>query len=89
MAFLSKDLSALTSANGFTLWHYKSAVDNAAAVNSSGYFTGDAVNMLGPRDLILFSDTATPLMSWMIVLTNDGTTVDVADGTVIAETDGD
>jgi hypothetical protein len=88
MAFAIAGLSKLSGANGFTLWHYKTT-DAIATVNSSGYFTGDAVNMLGVRDVILVSDTNVPTMSWVIVLSNNGTTVDVSDGTAIAETDGD
>lgn len=89
MGFLAKDLTRLCGGNGFTLWHYKSSVDTKADVNSAAYFTGDAVNMLGVRDLIIFSDVTTPSMELIQVLSNDGTTVDVADGTTLAETDGD
>jgi hypothetical protein len=88
MAFAIAGLSKLSGANGFTLWHYKTA-DPIATVNSSAYFTGDAVNMLGVRDVILVSDTNVPSMNWVIVLSNNGTVVDVSDGTVIVETDGD
>jgi hypothetical protein len=89
MAFLKKDLTRLAGGNGFTLWHYKSAVDAIADINTAAYFTGDAVNMLGVRDLMIIVDTATPTTHLVSVLTNDGTTVDIADGTVLAETDGD
>jgi hypothetical protein len=88
MAFAISGLSSLVYANGFTLWHYKTT-DAIAAVNSSAYFTGDAVNMLGVRDVIIVADTSTPTTSFVSVLTNDGTTVDVSDGTAIAETDTD
>ena len=37
MAYDSNNLSALTYANGFTLWHYKTP-DAAAVVDSTGYF---------------------------------------------------
>ncbi len=78
----------LATANGFSLWHYKTA-DAIATVNTSGYFTGEAVNMLSVRDVIIVSDTATPTTSFVSVLSNNGTTVDVSDGTAIAETDTD
>jgi hypothetical protein len=88
MSFAIANLALLSGANGFNLWLYRSA-DAIATVNSSGYFTGDAVNMLGVRDVILVIDTATPTTNWVNVLSNDGTTVDVSDGTAIVETDGD
>jgi|TARA_R110000803_G_scaffold83773_1_gene149848 hypothetical protein len=88
MAYLPAGLSALANANGFTLWHYSTA-DPIATVNTAAYFTGDAVNMLQPRDVIMVSDSNVPSINWVIVLTNDGTTVDVSDGTVIVETDSD
>ncbi len=88
MAYAASGLSALASGNGFTLWHYSTA-DAIATVNTAAYFTGDAVNMLNVRDVILVSDTNVPSMNWVIVLSNDGTTVDVSDGTVIVETDTD
>ena len=88
MSFAIANLALLSGANGFNLWLYRSA-DAIATVNSSGYFTGDAVNMLGVRDVILVIDTATPTTNWVNVFSNDGTTVDVSDGTAIVETDGD
>lgn len=88
MAFAIANLAKLVGANGFTLWLYRST-DAIATVNTTAYFTGDAVNMLGVRDLILVIDTSTPTSHWCHVLSNDGTTVDISDGTVIAETDAD
>lgn len=88
MTFAISNLALLSGANGFNMWLYRSA-DPIATVNSSGYFTGDAVNMLGVRDVILVIDTNVPSTNWCNVLTNDGTTVDISDGTAIAETDGD
>tara|TARA_R100000458_G_C8278337_1_gene254376 strand:+ start:5348 stop:5581 length:234 start_codon:yes stop_codon:yes gene_type:complete len=77
----------MCTGNGFTLWHYKTT-DAIATVNSSGYFD-NASTQLGVRDVILVSDTNTPTMSWVIVLSNASGVVDVSDGTAIAETDGD
>ncbi len=88
MAYAASGLSVLAQANGFTLWHY-STTDAIATVNTAGYFTGDAVNMLAVRDLIIVSDTNTPTLSFATVLSNDGTTVDVSDGTAVVETDTD
>ena len=88
MAYAASGLSLLATANGFSLWHY-STTDAIATVNTAAYFTGDAVNMLQARDVILVSDTNVPTMNWVIVLSNDGTTVDVSNGTEIVETDAD
>jgi hypothetical protein len=88
MAYASSGLSMLATANGFSLWHYSTA-DAIATVNSAAYFTGEAVNMLKTRDVIMVSDTNTPTINFVIVLSNNGTTVDVSDGTPIAETDTD
>ncbi len=88
MAFAIAGLTLLCGGNGFSLWHYET-VDPIATVNSAAYFTGDAINMLGVRDVILVSDTNVPSMNWVIVLSNSGTAVDVSDGTVIVETDTD
>ena len=88
MAYTASSLSMLATANGFSLWHY-STVDPIATVNSAAYFTGEAVNMLAARDLIIVSDTNAPTMSFVTVLSNDGTTVDVSDGTAVVETDTD
>jgi hypothetical protein len=51
MAFVSKDLSVLSYANGFTLWHYTTA-DAAAVVDSAGYFN-DASHMLRAGDILV------------------------------------
>ena len=87
MAFVDSNLTQLSTGNGFTLWHY-STTDTIAPVNSAGYFN-TAVKLLGVRDLIIVSDTNTPTMNFCIVLSNDGSAVDISDGTAIAETDGD
>jgi len=87
MAFSGSNLTQLATGNGFTLWHYKTS-DAIATVRAASYFN-DAVKLLGVRDLIIVSDTNVPTMHFCIVLSNDGTTVDVSDGTVIAETDTD
>ena len=48
MAYLSKNLSVLAYANGFTLWHYATA-DLAAEVDTAGYFNA-AADMLRAGD---------------------------------------
>ena len=69
------------------LWMY-STTDAIATVNSAGYFNS-ATDILGVRDVIIVADTNTPTTNFVSVLSNDGTTVYVSDGTAIAETDGD
>ena len=54
MAFTIRDLSVLAYANGFTLWHYKSGIDNLADVACDDYFA-DASDMMATGDLILIS----------------------------------
>jgi len=51
MAFTIAKLALLGGANGFNLWFYRST-DALSTIIAAGYFTGDALNMLGPRDLI-------------------------------------
>ena len=57
-------------------------------MNSANYFNG-AANMLNVRDVILVVDSNAPTTSFVTVLSNNGTAVDVSDGTAIAETDSD
>ena len=52
MAFAIRNLSVLAYANGFTLWHYKTRQDTAAAVCSAHYFD-DAADMLTTGDVII------------------------------------
>ena len=88
MAYSSSGLHRIGGASGVNLWIYQTT-DTIATVNSSGYFTGESVNMLNVRDLIIVQDTNTPTTNFVTVLSNNGTTVDVSDGTAVAETDGD
>ena len=88
MAYAASGLHRIGGSSGVNLWIYQTA-DAVAAVNSAGYFTGESVNMLNVRDLIIVQDTNTPTTHFVTVLSNNGTTVDVSDGTVVAETDGD
>tara|TARA_B100000949_G_C14044158_1_gene350793 strand:+ start:96 stop:362 length:267 start_codon:yes stop_codon:yes gene_type:complete len=88
MAYSSSGLGKLCTSGGWSLWCYQTT-DAIATVNSAAYFTGEAVNMLKVRDVIMVVDTNAPTTSFVSVLSNDGTTVDVSDGTAIAETDSD
>ena len=51
MSFSASDLSALTSANGFTLWHYRTA-DDRATVLAPGYFASASQHLL-PGDIVI------------------------------------
>ena len=78
MAYDPNNLSALAYANGFTLWHYKTG-DAATAVDSAGYFDA-SVNMIRTGDF-LFANVDlddSPQHGLFVVLSNDGTTVNVA-----------
>jgi hypothetical protein len=77
MAYRSKDLSALAYANGFTLWHYRTA-DSAAEVDNAGYFNG-ASRMLRVGDFIMLSAGAdgAPSYGLAVVAANANGDVDV------------
>ena len=89
MSFKSKDLSVLSYANGFTLWHYTTD-DAAAVVDSAGYFN-EAAHMLCTGDMIMANvDTdGTPAAGIFLVNANAGGTVDVADLTAVGGSDTD
>jgi len=87
MAYAASGLTRLAGSSGGNLWWY-STTDAIATINSAGYFN-DAANMLAVRDVIIVSDTNVPTTSFVNVLSNTGSVVDVSDGTAIAETDGD
>jgi hypothetical protein len=81
MAYDASNLSALTYANGFTLWHYKTP-DTAADVDTNGYFN-EAASMLRIGDFILANADvdATMQSGVFIVASNSGGVVDVTDVT--------
>lgn len=89
MAFKSKDLSVLAYANGFTLWHYTTA-DLAADVDTAGYFS-TASDMLRVGDMIMSNiDTdGTPQAGILLVASNSGGAVDVANLTQVGASNGD
>ncbi len=87
MAYASAGLTRIGGASNGDLWFY-TTTDAIAAVNTEGYFN-DAANMLAVRDVIIVADTNTPTTSFVSVLSNTGSVVDVSDGTAIAETDSD
>ena len=89
MSYKSKDLSVLSYANGFTLWHYTTG-DLAADVDTAGYFN-EAAHMLRIGDMIMANvDTdGTPAAGIFLVNANSGTVVDVADLTAVGGSDTD
>ena len=87
MAYVSKDLSVLAYANGFTLWHYTTS-DAANTVDTAGYFNG-ATDMVRIGDIVL-ANTETggaPKAGLLLVSANTGGIVDVNDLTAIGATD--
>jgi outer membrane protein assembly factor BamB len=89
MAYDSNNLSALTYANGFTLWHYKTD-DDAAVVDTAGYFN-DAAGMLRVGDFIFgnFDLDGTPSHGVMAVVSNTAGVVDVADANAFGNANTD
>jgi outer membrane protein assembly factor BamB len=89
MAYDASNLSALSYANGFTLWHYKTP-DTSADVDSTGYFNGAAA-MLRVGDFIFANAnvSATMQSGVFIVASNVGGVVDVADITALGTIDTD
>jgi len=87
MAYSASGLTRVGGDSNGSLWMYRTA-DAIATVNTAGYFNS-AANMLGLRDLIIVQDTNAPTTSFVTVLSNTGSVVDVSDGTAVAETDSD
>ena len=89
MAYDASNLSALTYANGFTLWHYKTP-DVATDVDTSGYFN-EAAAMLRVGDFIFANANvgATMQSGVFIVASNSGGVVNVADITGFGTNDMD
>lgn len=89
MAFNKANLSVMGYANGFTLWHY-TTTDAMTVVRVVDYFLL-AINQMRVNDIVLCvtATAGTPAPFWAIVNANNGTTIDVTDGTAIATTDTD
>ena len=83
MAYDASNLSALTYANGFTLWHYKTP-DAATVVDGTGYFN-EADSMLRVGDFVF----ATVASGAFIVASNSGGVVDVSNITGFGGTNDD
>ncbi len=92
MAFDSAGFTAIGASkrgNAPSLYAYKTT-DSIADVNTAQYFNS-LVDTLEVGDLIycVTSTGSTAVCTLTQVLSNDGTDVDVADGTTLAATDGD
>jgi outer membrane protein assembly factor BamB len=89
MAYAPNNLSALTYANGFTLWHYKTA-DTAEEVDTEGYFNA-AAGMLRVGDFV-FANTNTEVAiesGVFIVKTSSGGVVNVTNISTFGTADTD
>ena len=82
-------LSALGSANGFTLWHCRTR-GLAAEVDNAGYFS-PASRMLRVGDFILLNAgvDSTPTNGVAVVVANSGTAVDVTNVTTFGAVNTD
>lgn len=76
MAFLARELSVLAYANGFTLWHYRTAADDLL---SPGYFDS-AQELLREGDQIIANTAAgnAPALMNLVVTRVDDDTVAVS-----------
>jgi hypothetical protein len=52
MPFQLRDLSVLSYANGFTLWHYRSTADTMATITAANYFA-PASAMVARNDVLV------------------------------------
>ncbi|HEX6113255.1 MAG TPA: hypothetical protein VFZ10_13190 [Geminicoccaceae bacterium] len=89
MAYDASNLSALTYANGFTLWHYKTP-DAALDVDTTGYFN-EAASMLRVGDFIFANANvdATMQSGVFIVASNSGGVINVTNITEFGGSDTD
>lgn len=95
MAYNAKYLTLMAHGAGQQWWSYRTA-DTPANVDSAGYFTGEAVGMLKVGDLIFVQQVDNPATpgsvsaaGWHLVLSNNGSTVDVSNATAVATSDTD
>lgn len=81
MAYSPSGLSAISYANGFTLWHYRTK-DLVADVDNDGYFNA-ASKMLRVGDFMFVNSGVddTPVHGVVVVLKNDNGVVDVSNAT--------
>tara|TARA_B100000161_G_C33485989_1_gene384780 strand:- start:634 stop:900 length:267 start_codon:yes stop_codon:yes gene_type:complete len=86
MAYSASGLTNLASGGGHNLWFYTST-DAMSVVRGATYFDGsDAVNMMNVGDVVFVYDSDAPALSITVVISNNGTSVDLADGTAVTVT---
>lgn len=76
MACISRNLSVLAYANGFTLWHYTTP-DKAETVESAGYFNSVS-EVLRVGDMILANTTDGMKADILLCTSNERGQVDVS-----------
>src|SRR3546814_13947397 len=91
MAYNAKYLTLMAHGAGQRWWSYRTA-DTPAAVDTAGYFTGEAVAMLKVGDLIFVQQVDNPAApasvvaaGWPLVLSTTGSAVDVSNATARSE----
>tara|TARA_R100001377_G_scaffold81393_2_gene60877 strand:- start:985 stop:1254 length:270 start_codon:yes stop_codon:yes gene_type:complete len=89
MAYSAAGLHLIGGASGQRLWYYVSS-DTIATANSAGYFNSSA-SMLNVNDVIITvtSTGGTPVITHAYVNANNGSVVDITNGVVVTNTDGD
>ena len=89
MAFDSENISALSYANGFTLWHYRTN-DAATLIDNTGYFD-EAARLIRVGDFILLNCKidSTPENGVVVVSANTGTSVNTTNITNFGAVDLD
>ena len=87
MAYSAANLSLDSHSSNKRTFSYTST-DAIGTVNNSGYFN-EAANMIRVGDIIVVHDSNTPTHHHCVCVSNNGTVVDISDGQVIAQTDGD
>jgi hypothetical protein len=89
MAYSPSGLSAISYANGFTLWHYRTK-DMIAEVDNGGYFNA-AAKMLRVGDFMFVNAGIDdlPTHGLVVVLANDGGVVDVSNVTQFGSINAD
>lgn len=70
MAFQNKNLSVLTYANGFTLWHYTTP-DSLDEIKSSGYFN-IVGTLMNTGDIIIINAMADTSIMSLALHSNNG-----------------
>lgn len=89
MAYSASGLSALSYANGFTLWHYRSP-DLIAEIDNIGYFN-EAAKMLRVGDFVFVNAGVgtTPTNGVVVVTDNSMGAVDVSNVLAFGSIDND